>query len=69
MGLKQIKACARSFLNDESGATAVEYALLAAILSIGVLFSLEAIGDDISNDFDLLGNTIDRQDINTGIVD
>jgi len=69
MGQKQTIALLRSFLNDDSGATALEYALIAAILSIGVLFSLGGIGDHIANDFDELGDTIERQDLNTGHVD
>jgi len=69
MGLKHLNADLRSFWSDESGSTAVEYALMAAILAVGVLFSLEVIGNEIANDMDILGNTIDRQDLNTGVVD
>jgi len=69
MGQKKIKEILRSFLSDDRGATALEYALIAAILSVGVLFSLGDIGNHIANDFNELGNTIDRQDLNTGHVD
>lgn len=69
MAQKRFKDWVRSFLRDDSGATAVEYALLISILSIGVLFSLDSVGNEIANDFTELGDTIERQDLNTGHVD
>jgi pilus assembly protein Flp/PilA len=67
--LKQIKTYCHSFWHDETGATAIEYAILAGLLSVGLIVSLGVLGNEISNDMDLLGNTIGRQDLNTGYVD
>jgi pilus assembly protein Flp/PilA len=39
------------FLRDESGATAIEYGLIAALIAIVIILSLIAIGADISNIF------------------
>lgn len=36
-----------NLLNDEEGATAIEYALIAAILSIGILASLGTVRDNL----------------------
>jgi len=36
-----------NLLNDEEGATAIEYALIAAILSIGILTSLGTVRDNL----------------------
>jgi pilus assembly protein Flp/PilA len=39
----------RRFLQDEHGATAVEYGLLTALISIAMLASLNAVGAGLSN--------------------
>jgi len=41
----------KRFLRDEHGATAVEYGLLTALISIAVMASLNAVGAGISNTF------------------
>ena len=41
----------KHFLQDESGATAIDYALLAAIVAIGSIVTLEAMGASISDGF------------------
>lgn len=69
MGLKLLKVQFKSFLNDESGATAIEYALLAALIGTAIIASTGAMGNHIANDFVILENTIERQDLNTGHVD
>jgi pilus assembly protein Flp/PilA len=40
------------FLADESGATAVEYALIAGGIALGILISLNALGTAIGSTFD-----------------
>lgn len=37
----------KRFLNDESGATAIEYGLIAALISIGIITAATTIGTDI----------------------
>lgn len=44
----------KQFLNDESGATAVEYALIAGLISIAIISGARAIGLALDNQF---GNT------------
>jgi pilus assembly protein Flp/PilA len=41
----------REFLADESGATAVEYALIASGIAMAILVSVNAIGTAISDFF------------------
>lgn len=38
-----MKVLIAKFLNDEQGATAIEYALIACIISVGIIASLKAI--------------------------
>lgn len=44
------------FLSDESGATAIEYGLIAAMLAVGVIGAFTAMGNGLSN---LFGATSD----------
>lgn len=36
------------FVNDESGATAIEYGLIAAGIAVAIIVSVNAIGTDLS---------------------
>lgn len=44
---KQLSIC----LRDESGATAIEYSLIAALLAIGIIAALIAIGGSLASTF------------------
>ena len=41
----------KSFLKNESGATAIEYGLIAAGISIAIIAAVNAIGTDLNNTF------------------
>ena len=36
------------FLNDESGATAIEYGLIAALIAVAAIGTLTSLGDEIT---------------------
>jgi pilus assembly protein Flp/PilA len=40
-----------SFVKDESGATAIEYALLASLISIGIITAATTLGTKIGKSF------------------
>jgi pilus assembly protein Flp/PilA len=42
---------ATRFLNDESGATAIEYGLIAAIVGVGIIVGLGALRDGLNDLF------------------
>lgn len=48
----------KSFLSDTQGATAVEYGLLAVLISVGMLAGLTAFGDSLNNTFMTINNAI-----------
>ncbi|WLR94816.1 Flp family type IVb pilin [Shinella zoogloeoides] len=50
-----------SFLSDEKGATAVEYGLLAALISVGMIVGLTNFGGALNNTFVTLSNTIEQK--------
>lgn len=37
----------RNFQKDESGATAIEYGLIAALVAVGLITALSALGTDL----------------------
>jgi len=39
------------FAKDESGATAIEYGLIAALISVGIIFAVSTLGNTLSNVF------------------
>ena len=41
----------RAFMKDESGATAIEYALIAAGIGVAIITSVNALGSAISGKF------------------
>lgn len=48
----------RTFANDESGATAIEYGLIAALIALVGVVAFTALGDTISATFDELASTL-----------
>lgn len=47
------------FLNDEEGATAIEYALIAALIAVALITALDAFGTDLAEFFTDLGGKLD----------
>jgi pilus assembly protein Flp/PilA len=39
------------FVKDESGATAIEYGLIAALIAVGIIFSARLLGTEIAATF------------------
>jgi pilus assembly protein Flp/PilA len=39
------------FLKDESGATAIEYGLIAALVAVGIIVAARALGQQIATTF------------------
>jgi pilus assembly protein Flp/PilA len=56
------------FLKNESGATAIEYALIAAVLAIGILFSLPTLRIALNETFAAVGTKLDTSRTNMGTV-
>ena len=44
------------FLKDKTGATAIEYGLIAAIVGVGIIASLGPLKDALNSTFDKAGN-------------
>lgn len=48
----------KRFLKDESGATAIEYGLIAAIMSVALITGFGTLSNTISNQMTFLANTM-----------
>jgi pilus assembly protein Flp/PilA len=46
------------FLKDESGATAIEYGLIAALVGVALIGALGALSDDLGALFNSIGDTL-----------
>ena len=69
MGRRFLENKLRMIWRDEAGATAVEYALIIALIGTAIATLFTNMGMDINDNFHLLSDTIERQDLNTGEVD
>ena len=47
------------FLKNESGATAIEYGLIAALIAVVLVTAMTALKDDISEMFGRIGTAVD----------
>ncbi len=45
-------------IRDESGATAIEYGLIAALISIVIVSALQLTGTNLSSTFNLVANSL-----------
>ena len=46
------------FLNDESGATAIEYGLIAALVSVACIGALSALGTSLNGIFTMVSSSL-----------
>jgi len=46
------------FVRDESGATAIEYGLIVALIAVVIITAVTTLGSKISNTFTNVGNTL-----------
>jgi pilus assembly protein Flp/PilA len=50
-----------NFVKDESGATAIEYGLIAALVAVGLIAALTALGESLSAIFTYVATTLSAQ--------
>ena len=46
------------FVKDESGATAIEYGLIAALIAVGIIAAARGLGSQISDTFNTVTTTM-----------
>ncbi|MGN6551394.1 MAG: Flp family type IVb pilin [Pararhizobium sp.] len=55
------------FLKDESGATAIEYGLIAALISVAIIAGASALGNSLSTTFSNLSTTMNSATNGSGV--
>jgi pilus assembly protein Flp/PilA len=50
----------RSFLKDASGATAIEYGLIAALIAVVIIVALTTVGSNLETKFTSVGSALSR---------
>lgn len=48
----------KQFLQDDSGATAIEYGLIAALISVSLLAGYKVIGDSLNKQWNDIADTV-----------
>jgi pilus assembly protein Flp/PilA len=48
----------QNFLGDESGVTAIEYALIASLIAVFIVAALQVVGTNLSTVFNEIGTTL-----------
>ncbi len=46
------------FVKDESGATAIEYGLIAALIAVGIIVAATTLGTELSSIFDRIATKL-----------
>jgi pilus assembly protein Flp/PilA len=57
---KIMKSLFSRFAKDESGATAIEYGLIAALVAVAIITALTTMGDSLKNTFNFVGNSLNN---------
>jgi pilus assembly protein Flp/PilA len=53
-----MKSIIKSFFKDESGATAIEYGLIAAGISIAIITAVNGLGGKLSTNFNTISTSL-----------
>lgn len=56
--MKEMKKIVTDFLKEEEGVTALEYALIAALIAVAIIAALSFLGGEIGTTFNDVGNHI-----------
>ena len=64
--MKGIRAGLRRFAEDETGATAIEYGLIAALIAVGAIMAMTAFGGSLSGMFNTVSTKAGAAMANAG---
>jgi len=53
-----MKSILKSFIKDESGATAIEYGLIAAGISVAIITAVNGLGSKINSNFQSISSSL-----------
>lgn len=64
--MKEIHAALNRFAEDEAGATAIEYGLIAALIAVGIIMAMTAFGGSLSSMFNTVSTKAGAAMANAG---
>ena len=50
----------KSFLSNESGATAIEYGLIAALIAVAAILAMQSVGTNLKGTFENVANNLSK---------
>ena len=53
-----MKSLLSRFINDESGATAIEYGLIAGLIGVVIITAVTSVGTKVSGQFSTIASTL-----------
>lgn len=53
-----MKTLIKRFKDDESGATAIEYGLIAALIAVAIIAAVRAVGTQLDTTFDTINSEL-----------
>lgn len=56
--MKAIWKNIQQFLRDEEGVTAIEYALIAALIAVVIIAAVTLVGNEVQNTFSTIGGAL-----------
>lgn len=56
--MKKLYSGIQRFIRDEEGVTAIEYALIAALIAVVIIVAVRTTGTEISNTFNKVANEL-----------
>ncbi|MEM7728869.1 MAG: Flp family type IVb pilin [Pseudomonadota bacterium] len=56
----------KNFVADESGATAIEYGLIAALISVALIAGATSVGNSVNSKFTDVSTALDKASTNAG---
>lgn len=56
--MKTLWKTIQNFLREEEGVTAIEYALIAALIAVVIIAAVTLVGEEVSQTFTTIGNTL-----------
>ncbi len=56
--IKKIRSVRSTRLNDETGATAIEYGLIAALIAVAAIAAMQGLGDSLEATFNGTSSTM-----------
>lgn len=60
-----MKPFLKRFWKDDSGATAIEYGLIAALIAVAVIIAVGTVGNETRNTFNKVGGALKNGNANT----